>query len=206
MIKLIIFDLGGVIQGLDWSPVVNSLLHLKEDLNVSKYKKAFYYKRNKYFDLYATNKMKKEQFWGMVAGRLGINPESIKELSDSFELIYSFVNVDLLEVIKSLRGKYTLAVLSNACPEIENKVVKDNIYLNLFDKLYFSHNIGKKKPSREAYIEVTEKMGVLPENCLFIDNDMENIKGAESVGMKCILYKSVEHLKQEMFYNLGQRG
>jgi len=198
MIQLIIFDLGGVIQGLDWSPVVNSLIHLKKDLDINKYREAFYYKRKEYFDLYSVNQIEKRQFWGMVVDQLGIDRTYIDELSQSFELIYSFVNVDLLDLIKSMRKEYQIVALSNACPEIENKVMKDGIYVHLFDKLYFSHNIGKKKPSQEAYLTVVEQQGIPPEGCLFIDNDMKNILGAEQVGMNCILYKGMQYIKQEM--------
>ena len=206
MIKAIIFDLGGVLQGLDWSPVVNSLLDVKEDLDIFKFQDALYYDRTNYFDLYATNRMSKERFWRMVAGKIDIELKYIDRLSHNLELLYSFINYDLLELIKSLKDKYKLFVLSNACPEIENKVIKDNLYVHLFEKLYFSHNIGTKKPDKEAYLVIARENCLSPEECLIIDNDVVNIKGAREVGMAGILYKGVENLKNEFSEILELKG
>ncbi len=206
MIKAIILDLGGVIQGLDWSPVVNSILDLKEGLDVDSYKAAFYYDRENYFDLYAISKMSKEDFWGMVASKMGIDKKYTDRLSKSFELLYSFINNDLLDLLKTLKHDYKIFALSNACPEIENKVIKDNIYVHLFDKFYFSHNIGTKKPEKGAYLNITEDNNLKPEECLFIDNDVGNIKGAEEVGMKTRLYASVDLLKKEIYSLLNKNG
>ena len=202
MIKAIVFDLGGVIQGLDWSPVVNSILDLKEDLNIEEYKAAFYHDRKEYFDLYSTNKIGKNEFWGMVASRLDIDSHHADRLSDSFELIYSFVNYDMLDLLKELKHNYRLFVLSNACPEIERKVVKDNIYVYSFESMYFSHNIELKKPDPKAFYAVTRENGIKPEECIFVDNDMINIKGAISVGMEAILYKGLDSLKADLYKKL----
>lgn len=203
MIKAIVFDIGGVIQGLDWSPVVNSLLDIKEDLDIFSYQNAFYYDRKNNFDLYATGKMSKEDFWTMVVSRLGIDKRHAENCSKSTELLYSYVNFDVLELIKSLKGRYKLYVLSNACPEIEKKVVKDNLYVYLFDKLYFSHNIKCKKPDKEAYLHVCKENSLMAGECVFIDNDIKNIRGAEAVGMKGVLYKGTDALKQELYVLLG---
>jgi HAD superfamily hydrolase (TIGR01509 family) len=199
MVKAIIFDIGGVIQGLDWSPIVNSLLDLKKDLDITKYKNALYHDREKYFDLYSTNKMGKKQFWEMVASKIEIDGKCVDRLSESFELIYSFINHDLIQIIKELKRNYKLFILSNACPEIEKKVIKDNMYVYLFDKIYFSHNINCHKPDKEAYMSVIEENELSPEECLFIDNDIVNIRGAERIGMKVVLYKGVDPLKKEMY-------
>src|SRR3989344_4798254 len=96
MIKAIIFDIGGVIQGLDWSFIVNSLLDLKGDLEINAFRSAFYHDKKKFFDLYALSKISKEDFWGMVASRLNIDKKNIDKLSEKFELLYSFVNNDII--------------------------------------------------------------------------------------------------------------
>ena len=206
MIKAIIFDIGGVIQGLDWSPVINSLIDLKEDLDISTYKAAFYYEREHYFNLYATGKMNKKEFWGMVAEKLDIDKKFYYRLSQSSELLYSFTNHDLINLIKDLRTKYKLFVLANVYPEVETKAVRDNIYTHLFDKMYLSHNIGRKKPEKEAFMMVPEENNLLSSECLFIDNDMKNIRSAEAVGMKTILYESVDSLKIKIFDHLNKNN
>src|SRR3989338_687153 len=198
MIKAIIFDIGGVIQGLDWSPVVNSIIDIKEDLDIFLYQNAIYHDRKKYFDLYATNKLSKKAFWGIVASKLKIRKGYIDDLSKSFELLYSYIDFEVLELLKCLKRNYKLFALSNACYEIEQKAIRDDMYIQLFDKVYFSHNIGYKKPDKEAYLCVTKENGIFPAECLFIDNDIKNIKGAQAVGMKGILYKGMPLLREQL--------
>lgn len=202
MIKAIIFDLGGVIQGLDWSFVVNSILDLKEDLNIDTYRNAFYHERERYFDLYSVSKISKEEFWKMVASNLGIDEKNIDRLSESFKNLYSYVNYDIIDLIKELKINYKLFVLSNSCPELEERLLEGNIYTHLFDKLYFSHNILVKKPDKNSYLKITDENKLKPEECLFIDNDIENIIGAEKVGMKAILILNIKMLKDSLSQQL----
>jgi glycerol-3-phosphate cytidylyltransferase len=202
MIKAIIFDLGGVIQGLDWSPVVNAIIDLKEGLDIETYKAALYYDRENYFDLYETSQMSKEQFWGMVATRLNIDQKHISKLSESFELLYSFVNYELIDFLRKLKQDYKLFALANISPELENKIVKDNIYAHLFDSIYYSHQIGLKKPDPKAFYKVLEENDMIVEECLFVDNDMKNIVGANNIGIKSVLYVSVDLLKKEICKHL----
>ena|SRR3989344_3065409 len=199
MIKAVIFDIGGVIQGLDWSFIVNSLLDLKKDLEINDFRSAFYHNRKNFFDLYSISKISKEDFWSMVADRLSIDKINIDKLSDKFELLYSFVNYDVIDLIKALKYNYKLFALTNSCPEIERKIIRDNIYPHLFDKIYFSHTTGKRKPDKEAYFQVVNENNLRPEECIFIDNDVKNIMGAESVGMNAILISDPDSLKTDLF-------
>ena len=198
MIKALIFDLGGVLQGLDWSPVVNSLLELHPNLDIFKYREAFYYRRKEHFDLYAVGKMDGAAFWSGVAQRLNMPPESIGKLSRSMELVYSFFDSELRELMLSLKPDYTLLALSNACPEIEKSVSENPAYHGLFDRLFFSHNMGCKKPSPEAYRFVCEATGLSGRECVFVDNDAANVQAAEAFGMHAVLYRGKEALSSDL--------
>src|SRR3989344_4423581 len=204
MIKAVIFDIGGVIQGVDWSFVVNSLLDLKKDLSIDTYRSAFYNEREKYLDLYETSKISREDFWGMVGSKIGI--KNVDRLSESFEFLYSFVNNDILELIKKLRHNYKVYALSNACPEIEKKAIKDDNYMYLFDKVYFSHNIGARKPDKEAYLRILEENDLKPEECIFIDNNIKNVAGAERLGIHAMLISNTDSLKKDLFAFLEKTG
>ncbi len=206
MIRAIIFDIGGVIQGIDWSFVVNSLLDLKKDLSIEEYRRAFYNDRENYLNLYEISKIAPEEFWGMVASKLNLGKGQINRLSESFESLYSFVNNEIIELIKNLKPHYKIFALANTCPEIEKKIIKDNFYTHLFDKIYLSHNIGAKKPEKEAYLKITEENSLKPEECVLIDNDIKNIIGAKKIGMNGILISNNESLKRDLFELLKKTG
>ena len=47
---------------------------------------------------------------------------------------------------------------------------------------------GSRKPSPEPYLACLEKLDVLPEECIFIDDMHANCSGAEAVGMQSYWY------------------
>lgn len=87
--------------------------------------------------------------------------------------------------IMQLRDMYALGLLSDAMPSI--KRVFDNAgLLELFDSVVISCDIGATKPSESMYRAITEKMEVDPANCIFCDDKICNLEGAEAVGMHAV--------------------
>ncbi len=68
----------------------------------------------------------------------------------------------------------------------------------VFDAAIFSCVIGIKKPERGIYEITLNSLVVQPKEAIFIDDKEENIKGAEKVGIKTILFKSPGQLKKEL--------
>jgi epoxide hydrolase-like predicted phosphatase len=59
----------------------------------------------------------------------------------------------------------------------------------LFDAVVISGEVGLHKPQPEIFILGAERIGVAPEECVFVDDLRENCEGAEAVGMKAILHR-----------------
>ena len=68
----------------------------------------------------------------------------------------------------------------------------------MFDVLVFSCAEGMKKPEREIYELTIEKLAVPPEQSVFIDDRTDYIKGAEVVGLKTILFRSIKQVKIDL--------
>ena len=45
------------------------------------------------------------------------------------------------------------------------------------------------KPDPAIYRLAAERLGVKPEECVFVDDLLENVEAAESIGMKGIVFK-----------------
>ena len=52
-----------------------------------------------------------------------------------------------------------------------------------------SGEVGLHKPQPEIFLLGAERIGVAPEDCVFVDDLRENCEGAEAVGMKAILHR-----------------
>ncbi len=199
--KAIIFDIGGVIQNLRWEIVTNQLVDLKRDINIDMFRNAFYNQRNKYFDLYETNKMNSEEFWKMVALQLGLNEKAHTRISKALVSLYDPINIDVANLIKKLKQNYKLIIMSNSCPELRENVESNNFY-DIFDKRYFSNETGMKKPNKEFFEHVLKENNLKANECVFVDDAPKNVDAANELGMKGILYLSPYHLEEELKKNI----
>ncbi len=103
-----------------------------------------------------------------------------------------------LQFAEGLKDRYKLGVLSNLSSEYAEKLKKERFY-EIFDAISLSGETGFLKPDKNSYLSIIEKLAVCPEEAVFVDDSLENIKGAESLGMKTIFYRSPRDLKEENF-------
>jgi putative hydrolase of the HAD superfamily len=73
----------------------------------------------------------------------------------------------------------------------------------LFDGIVISGEVGMHKPEPAIYILGAERIGLHPEDCVFVDDLRENCAGAEDVGMTAILHRGAERTVPELERILG---
>jgi putative hydrolase of the HAD superfamily len=73
----------------------------------------------------------------------------------------------------------------------------------LFDGVVVSGEVGLNKPQPEIFKLGAERVGVPPEECVFVDDLRENCDGAEAVGMTAILHRGAERTLPELERLLG---
>jgi putative hydrolase of the HAD superfamily len=59
----------------------------------------------------------------------------------------------------------------------------------LFDVVIISGEVGLHKPQPEIYRLAADRLGLEPEECVFVDDLRENVRGAEAVGMTTVLHR-----------------
>jgi HAD superfamily hydrolase (TIGR01509 family) len=116
---------------------------------------------------------------------LGIDPANIDAL-----LVPSVVrNEELLTFIRELRQTYKTAVLSNVGPEWFEQFFNETEQTDFFDDIVLSYKLGMAKPQPEIFYYTCEKLGVSPEECIFVDDTVDNVRAAEAVGMYGIVHR-----------------
>lgn len=191
MIKTIIFDLGGVIVDENKAKTFKHLAQ-NYNLDVEELRDAY----EKYLPRYDCGKIGKEEFINLISNEI----DKKIDANDFFNIYLKNVIIrnNVLDFIKSLKGKYKLVVLSNA-NEFNIKNIFKNISLEeIFDYLFYSYQIKMLKPNKEIYEYVLRRLKVKAEECFFIDDKIENINGAKSIGIKGIVYKDLEQIKNEL--------
>lgn len=109
------------------------------------------------------------------------------------------VNKEVLDIALSLKKKYKVGILSNIDRYLADIPMHKKIY-SLFDKdlviLSFKHEV--RKPQKAIYEIYLKKAGVLPKNCLFIDDNLDNVEAAQKLGINAIQYKNPRQLKADL--------
>ncbi len=95
----------------------------------------------------------------------------------------------MYELVTNLRKNYITAVLSNnnrmVDPGFRQRFRSDN----MFDVVYYSSDLGVKKPDPGVYKRFAAKIGVSPHKITFFDDDASNVEAAKSVGFNAHVFK-----------------
>lgn len=140
----------------------------------------------------------REEHWKNMA-RLLKFPES--EL-DEFQRAYwdgDAVDKELEAYIRGLRPAYKTALLSNAWEGTRiDAPVRGFTFLDAFDETIFSWEVRLRKPDPRIYQLVLDRLGVQPQEAVFVDDFIKNIEGAQAVGMRTVLFKGREDAVRQL--------
>ena len=71
-------------------------------------------------------------------------------------------------------------------------------FLPLTDGAVFSYTVKQIKPDLEIYETLLNQYQLKPEECVFIDDRMENIEGAKRAGIHGICFETIEQVKEDL--------
>ena len=97
-----------------------------------------------------------------------------------------------------IQKKYNLALLSNVDPWHFEYCEHKFPVLNKFTKKFLSYEMEMKKPDLAIYERVAKDLKAKPEECLFIDDMMENVDAAKLVGYDAIRFVDPDQLRTEL--------
>ncbi|MFZ1484318.1 MAG: HAD-IA family hydrolase [Candidatus Saccharimonadales bacterium] len=101
-------------------------------------------------------------------------------------------NEPLIAFIRTLRPSYKIGVLSNASkPDIAHQIFAEED-LALFDALITSYHVGYTKPDVRMFDAICKQLGVRPEECIFVDDQLRHLEAGQKVCMKTVQYESVQ--------------
>ncbi|MBU5537305.1 MAG: uridine diphosphate-N-acetylglucosamine-binding protein YvcK [Candidatus Aenigmatarchaeota archaeon] len=126
---------------------------------------------------------------------------SVEELKSFVRQVLTPID-KMFDLVKSLKNRYKLAILSNFTKEWADYVIKKYELNNLFDATFWSFERGIKKPWHEAYLQVLDYFKISPQECVIIDDKIRNTEAAAKIGFNTITFENYDQLKQEL-NNLG---
>jgi len=192
MIKSIVFDWGGVL--ID-KPTPGLLHYFAEYFNTTEEK--YYNTHKRYVDSFQKGTLPEDKYWEKMCNDLSKNKPVEKSLwKQAFKSVYQ-EKKDVFNLLIALKNNgYKTGFLSNIETPAMNFFYEQKY--NMFDVLVFSCKEGFRKPEKEIYEITLRRLNTQPEETLFIDDRIENIRGAESLGIQTILFKDSEHLREKL--------
>lgn len=192
--SVIVFDLGNVLIPFHYDLVIERLEKIEKGLGqkfINLYKENYHVHRE-----YESALVTTEQFLSImiewVDGKV-TRDEFIKIFSDIFT-----ENRDVSALLPVLKQKYKLVLLSNT-NFIHHKYAWGNFwFVDLFDKLILSYEVGTYKPDSKIYKAVEEFTKLPPPEHIFIDDIAEYAEGARRQGWDAIQFTGYENLIAEL--------
>ena len=74
-------------------------------------------------------------------------------------------------------------------------------YEELFDRTFYSFEVGLAKPDPEYFLTVVDALGVRPEEAVFVDDMLTNVQGAREAGLRSVLFAATDthgHLRLKL--------
>lgn len=105
---------------------------------------------------------------------------------------------DTVSLIKQLKGRYTLALLSNAPEGIVEELFEKYGLTEHFDKIFVSYKHRLVKPQRKFYELCVSSFEKKFEKVYMIDDNKTNLDGLEEIGITPLLFESAEDIEKEL--------
>ncbi len=135
--------------------------------------------------------MTDQEYWEWAVSEWKLNlswKEVVNLMIDSYD-----VDENVVSTVKRLREVgYKTAICSNNFPARINGLQEKFGFLNDFDVIALSYEVGESKPSVKIFEELVKKSGVESESIVFADDNSDNLNGAKEVGITTFLYEGFD--------------
>ena len=183
-IKAIVFDIGGV---LEITPRTGWQQKWEKNLKLEAGQL-----REKMYNTWRAGSIgtiSLDQVLNQTTAVLEITPEQTKQLMDDLWQEYlGSLNVELYDYFKSLRPRFTTAILSNSFVGAREKEQQAYGFEDSCDLIIYSHEVGMSKPDPQIYMLTCEKLQLNPNEIIFVDDAKVIIDAANACGLHGIQF------------------
>lgn len=189
----IIFDLGGVLLDIDYNLTVESF----KELGVPYFEEVFSkFQQDRVTDNFEKGVISDNDFRNHIRDVAGINydDESIDRAWNAMLLQFPPKKIEWLKELKS-KG-YKIFLLSNTniihfrSFTHSFEVLFGTAFDSLFDRAYYSHQLGMRKPEKEIFGKVLNDFELQPAETLYVEDSKQNADAAKPLGFECVLIET----------------
>jgi len=209
-INHIIFDFGGVLA--ERSFVLKNILDsIESDLSIKipRIENPYYRKLKRQL---SSGRTSAREFLGLIIDQFyypfqkrngalpakEINIDYYVELWFQMHIRLTKLSKDMKKIVERFHtAGYTVNLMSNVY-DIYAKSNELRGFYNIFDNVFLSNEIGLLKPDIDKYKYVLKKLDAKPKECIFIDDQIQNLVPAMKLGMIVIKFESFKKFRQQL--------
>jgi len=193
-IKAVIWDLGGVLLR---TADLSSRQALADRLGKPRHELENLVFSGDSGDRAQLGEISADEHWENIRRVLALDAAGIDEFRRQF-WEGDQLDVELVDHIRSLRGRYKTGLLSNAFSDLRQVVTSLLNFSDAFDDMVISAELHLVKPDARIYQVALRRLGAEPEEAIFIDDMLRNVEGARSQGMNAIHFRQRAQALEEL--------
>jgi putative hydrolase of the HAD superfamily len=135
----------------------------------------------------------------MYAGALGLTEdEADAMMAEMWEAYCGELDVELRDFAASLRPTYKTGILSNSADGARREEQRRYGFEQLVDEIVYSHEVGLAKPDPRVYRLTEQRLGVVGEEIVFIDDVARNVEAARERGWTAVHHRDTVQTLREV--------
>ncbi len=193
--RAIVFDFNGVMTREPNRETIYPFLHETLHLSKAEFEKVY--------EALLSGKTDRE-FWRSLAKEKGVLLTNSWGKDFTAIMRDSFANPEMFALVDRLKQKQLPMILFSNMDAIPARHFREMGLFEPFDRHIFAFEIGAAKPDPKAYQILLQELDLPPEDIIFIDDQPDNIRAAQAIGMKVVLFQSASQLQEDLEISLEQ--
>src|SRR5215813_8539224 len=189
-VRAVVFDIGGVLERIDdFEAALGNGWRKRLGMSPQEFHAAL-----AAIDpgkLAETGQMSEAEYADRYATCLGLSPAQLAEfMADMWDWYCGELDREMMAFAASLRPRVRTAIVSNSADGARREELSRYAFDEIFDPIIYSHEVGLAKPDPAIFELVCSRMGVTPDQSIFVDDVPEHCEAASRVGMHAIQHRS----------------
>jgi epoxide hydrolase-like predicted phosphatase len=184
-VRAVVFDIGGV---LEITPYLGMAARWEEQLGLEP--GELDRRTHHVWEAGEVGAVSEAEVHRQVGELLGLDDLQVSAfMSDLWTEYLGTLNVELTEYCRGLRPRYRTGIISNSFVGATRREQERYRFDEITDLIVYSHEVGFSKPDPRIYRLACERLGVRPEEMVFVDDTELMVEGARAVGLQAVLFE-----------------
>lgn len=195
-LKAVIFDYGMVLTGQPDAEAHDAMVRIT-GLDAERFEQLYWADRHAYDE----GKLTGVTFWEKFVrdSGLAIASSDLAELNRLDARMWTTQNPAMVAWQQKLKAHgLRTAILSNMGDSVLESIERAYAWIQGFDVLVWSFQLGMAKPDPAIYRHTLERLGTSPEETLFVDDKRVNIDAARALGLMAMEFTTPERLREDL--------